>query len=244
MASTPTCCTPTQDRALPCAVRACLLGMAFTAMPVCAEPLQPIIRSIDAHVSGAMTQAEQTAVTTQARTRRVMCAWPLSCPEQPPRASQGLRDNPNVLDYASEIASASMAWGVESALIRAVIHAESAFNPNAVSPKGAQGLMQLMPQTASRFGVTDSFDPEQNINGGTRYLAWLLTRFDGNERLAVAAYNAGEGAVDRHEGVPPYQETRSYVDRVERLVGVYRQSVEGKTTASNAPVATQVNGPV
>jgi soluble lytic murein transglycosylase-like protein len=155
-----------------------------------------------------------------------------------------LRDNPNVLDYASEIASASMAWGVESALIRAVIHAESAFNPNAVSPKGAQGLMQLMPQTASRFGVTDSFDPEQNINGGTRYLAWLLTRFDGNERLAVAAYNAGEGAVDRHEGVPPYQETRSYVDRVERLVGVYRQSIEGKTTASNAPVATQVNGPV
>jgi len=111
--------------------------------------------------------------------------------------------------------------------VRAVIHAESAFNPNAVSHKGAQGLMQLMPETASRFGVADPFMADQNIRGGVAYLAWLLKRFDGDQRLVSAAYNAGEGAVERNGGVPPYQETLRYVDRVALLAQRYRGALAG-----------------
>ncbi len=116
--------------------------------------------------------------------------------------------------FSEEIALAAARHGVDPAFVRAVIHAESAFNPNALSNKGAQGLMQLMPATAERFGVTDAFTPAQNIEGGTRYLAWLLQRFGGDARLAAAGYNSGEGSVDRYGGVPPFQETQRFVERV------------------------------
>ncbi|OYV28794.1 MAG: hypothetical protein B7Z82_01855, partial [Halothiobacillus sp. 20-54-6] len=105
-------------------------------------------------------------------------------------------------------------FGVDPTLVRAVMHAESAFNPNAVSSAGAGGLMQLMPQTAARFGVADRFNPSENIAGGVAYLAFLLDLFNGNQQLAVAAYNAGEGAVQKYAGVPPYNETQQYVTRV------------------------------
>lgn len=126
--------------------------------------------------------------------------------------------------YHPEIAAAAREFGVEEAVVRAVIHAESAYNPTALSRAGAQGLMQLMPGTARRFGVGDAYDAAQNIRGGVRYLAWLLKRFNGDMALAAAGYNAGEGAVDRHGGVPPYSETRRYVQRVELLAGRYRQA--------------------
>jgi soluble lytic murein transglycosylase-like protein len=128
----------------------------------------------------------------------------------------------NATAFDSEIASASRQYGVDEAVVRAIIHAESSFNPNARSKAGAQGLMQLMPATASRFGVTDAYDASQNIRGGVKYLAWLLKRFDGNVRLAAAGYNAGEGAVDKYDGVPPYAETRRYVERVGVLADRYR----------------------
>lgn len=134
-----------------------------------------------------------------------------------------LRLNTNA--YAAEIKAASQAYGVEEAIVRAIIHAESAYRPHVQSNKGAQGLMQLIPATARRFGVNDSFDPGQNINGGVQYLSWLLRRYQQDLTLAAAAYNAGEGAVDRYGGVPPYKETRLYVARVGQLAERYRKAL-------------------
>lgn len=131
----------------------------------------------------------------------------------------------NTTAFQSEVQAAAREFGVEEAVIRAIMHAESAYNPNALSRVGAQGLMQLMPATARRFGVSNAFDPGQNIRGGVQYLSWLLKRFNGNLTLAAAGYNAGEGAVDRHKGVPPYSETRRYVERVAVLAERYRGNV-------------------
>lgn len=116
--------------------------------------------------------------------------------------------------YRDEIRSAARLHKVSELLLMAVIAVESAGKPKAVSPKGARGLMQLIPATASRFGVKDSFDTQQNVNGGAAYLSWLLKEFRGDVLLALAGYNAGEGAVRKHGGVPPYTETRDYVVKV------------------------------
>jgi len=124
--------------------------------------------------------------------------------------------------YRDEIAAAARQHGVDESIVRAIIHAESAYNPNALSRAGAQGLMQLMPATARRFGVSNAFDARQNIQGGVQYLAWLLKRFNNNLTLAAAGYNAGEGAVDKYNGVPPYSETQRYVQRVGQLADRYR----------------------
>jgi soluble lytic murein transglycosylase-like protein len=132
-----------------------------------------------------------------------------------PYASHSL--DPASLDAL--VANASQAGGVPPGLVRAVVMAESAGNPSAVSVAGAQGLMQLMPGTAAGCGIADPFDPTQNVTCGTSYLRSLLNRYHDNVTLAVAAYNAGPGAVDRYHGVPPYAETRAYVVRV---INAYR----------------------
>ncbi len=131
----------------------------------------------------------------------------------------------NTLAYESEIASAAREFGVEESIVRAIIHAESSYNPVALSRAGAMGLMQLMPATARRFGVSDAYNASQNIRGGVQYLAFLLKRYQGNLTLAAAGYNAGEGAVDRNGGVPPYAETQRYVQRVAVLAERYRSNV-------------------
>ncbi len=135
----------------------------------------------------------------------------------------------NVAAYAAEIRAAATQHGVDEAIVRAIIHAESSFNPNARSRVGAQGLMQLMPPTARRFGVSNAYDPTQNIHGGVQYLAWLLKRYNGDLTLAAAGYNAGEGAVDKYKGVPPYSETRRYVERVRVLAERYRGILPGRS---------------
>jgi soluble lytic murein transglycosylase-like protein len=117
-------------------------------------------------------------------------------------------------EYDHIIKSFANEYGVDHALVKAVIHAESGYNPNAVSNKGAAGLMQLMPKTAQGLKVYDSFDPRENIRGGVRYLKFLLDTFKGDVTLALAAYNAGLNKVAKYGGVPPYNETRNYVSKV------------------------------
>jgi soluble lytic murein transglycosylase len=136
------------------------------------------------------------------------------------------------------IRQACQRYGVEFALVKAVIKAESAFDPGALSPAGARGLMQLMPDTASLHGVTNIHDPQNNIDGGVRHLRLLLDRFRGNLTLTVAAYNAGAEAVARYRGVPPYAETQEYVRRVLQ----YRESYRQRSTFEQAPLGSAFSG--
>jgi len=124
--------------------------------------------------------------------------------------------------YDDMIARTAASLRIDPSLIKAVMHVESAFDRNAISPKGARGLMQLMPGTARRYGVASAFDPRQNIIGGARYLRDLLYRFHQDHRLALAGYNAGENAVERYNGIPPYPETQHYVRKVIDLYKKYR----------------------
>lgn len=133
------------------------------------------------------------------------------------------KNDPGSLYYPL-VVKISKQYQVDPLLVKAVIAAESGFNPNAVSHVGAEGLMQLMPRTAKSLGVKDSFNPEHNINGGVKYLKKLLVRFDGDVTLALAAYNAGSRNVRKYRGVPPYRETRNYIDKVCRFLNDYKKT--------------------
>lgn len=150
-----------------------------------------------------------------------------NAPTDPRYQRDGLSPRPGVtwtrmqltsLPYAEEVTAAAGRYGIPAPLIHAVIRVESGYNPRAVSRRGAQGLMQLMPETAALLGVRDSFNPYQNIDAGARHLRGLMERFGDDLPLVLAAYNAGEQAVVTYRGVPPFQETRQYVSRV---IGLY-----------------------
>ncbi|AEF99744.1 lytic transglycosylase domain-containing protein [Methylomonas methanica] len=138
-----------------------------------------------------------------------------ACKQPVPKLNLVAEANPNKQVVAGWVNQIAPRYGIDPELVMAVIRAESAFNVSALSNKNAQGLMQLIPETAARFGVADSWDPIQNIKGGTAYLHWLIRRFDGKVDLVLAAYNAGEGAVERYHGVPPYRETQNYVKQIQ-----------------------------
>ena len=141
--------------------------------------------------------------------------------------------------YDGIIAEAASTHQVDSGLIKAVMHTESGFNPNARSPVGAQGLMQLMPATARRFAVSNAYDPAQNVLGAARYLSFLLKRFNYNTELALAAYNAGEGNVDKYRGIPPFRETQDYVRRVmSRYKNLYAGNISTTPMSASAMSAS------
>jgi soluble lytic murein transglycosylase-like protein len=140
----------------------------------------------------------------------------------------------NFEKYDPEIWKASQRYSVDYNLVKAVIKAESNFNPKAVSRAGARGLMQLMPQTANLLQVNDSFHPEENIDGGVRYLRYLMNLYNDNLQLALAAYNAGEKAVFKYRGIPPYPETQTYVQRVLRYYQEYSRETRSPVQPSHS----------
>jgi Transglycosylase SLT domain len=144
--------------------------------------------------------------------------------------------DPNAYDRL--IKRLAVANQLDASLVKAVMHVESAFNPHAVSDKGAQGLMQVMPETGQRYGVLDLFDPVQNVRASTLYLKDLQKLFKGNTKLVLAAYNAGENAVLRHRGIPPYQETQDYVRKVTKMHQVYaaEEKAEAERLAAAQPL--------
>ncbi len=153
---------------------------------------------------------------------------PFSLPHPKPGVDSAVAASapPVTADLDRVIDEASRRHGVRRDLIRAIIQTESEFDARAVSSRGACGLMQLMPGTVRRFGVVDCFDGRENILAGTRYLKVLLTRYEGSVAISIAAYHAGEGAVARHRGIPPYRQTRAYLRRVQALLG---SGEEGRT---------------
>jgi hypothetical protein len=140
-----------------------------------------------------------------------------------PQAASGPMTPEQAADLEKMVDRIAGEQGVESPLVHSVIRAESNYNPDAISPKGALGLMQLIPETAKRFGVSDAFDPQENIQGGVKYLRFLLDYYQGDYSRTIAAYNAGEAAVDKYNGIPPYTETRNYVNQVAKNLKAARE---------------------
>jgi soluble lytic murein transglycosylase-like protein len=200
------------------------------AMPLLAESV-PSALPADASQTQPATKV-RTVVYADVKTGRLVrtAAAPVTQNQAPSKAPQELTD------LVDRIAAQQ---GVEAPLVQSVIQAESNYNPVAVSPKGAQGLMQLIPSTARRFGVTDTFNVAENIQGGVRYLRFLLDYYHDDYTKSIAAYNAGEAAVDKYNGVPPYAETLGYVRTVSKNL-----SAERKRQASSAqPIAGGISTP-
>jgi soluble lytic murein transglycosylase-like protein len=193
-----------------------LIGPAFAASPGAAQ--QGRVRSV---------------VQADAATGRLVRTFVAA-----PRIVSKAQSTAEQAQFKEMVNRIAVQEGVETPLVQSVIRAESNYNPDAVSPKGAMGIMQLIPATAKRFGVSDAFDPEENIQGGVRYLKFLLDYYQGDYPRAIAAYNAGEAAVDKYHGIPPFAETQNYVVQVAKNLEAARQ------TPANAPtdVVSNIEG--
>ena len=161
-------------------------------------------------------------------------------PEPPAADARPAAANPGIDEAVERIAAEH---SLSPQLIHSVIKVESNYNPYAVSNKGALGLMQLIPETARRFGVADVFNPVENIQGGAKYLRYLLDLYDGNYPLALAAYNAGEKSVERYGGIPPFAETQNYVILVRRQLELARKAAAAKAVAPPAPKTAETGNP-
>jgi len=197
------------------------IAMLFLAIMLFGPGISPvqadIYRHVDANGVVHFTNAPQYTNLTNKRD------WSFYRAERRP-ADASAGNQQLIHAYKDIIRHYASSYRLEEALVKAVIKAESNYNPQAVSRKGARGLMQLIPETARQMRVSDPFDPMQNIRGGSNYLRLMLDQFNGNIDLALAAYNAGPNAVQRHGGIPPYEETRTYVKRVRRYLDLYRRA--------------------
>ena len=190
----------------------------------------PNLWGVNGTQRGTLYEREQDGKTVYS-TRNLPGSTPvLAFSVTPPPGAQahpglGRIGKPQPAVHAADFRAAAKANKIDDAWLRAVAHAESGMQPDAVSPKGAQGMMQLLPATAREYRVSNPFSATESIQGGARYLSMLLKRYKGDRRLAAAAYNAGMGTVQRYGGIPPYRETQDYVEKVEALYTLYREAL-------------------
>ena len=207
-----------------------IIAIAIPTLAVCAESVAPprattVVRADER--SGRLVRSVKVVHSVSVAPEETVV-------ESLTEAAASETQEPRHLTLTELIDKISTEIGVEAPLVHSVIRAESNYNPTALSPKGAQGLMQLIPSTAKRFGVRNSYDPQDNIQGGVKYLKFLLEYFQGDYAKAIAAYNAGENAVDRYKGIPPYAETRNYVYAVAKNLKAAR-AVEARKVAEATP---------
>jgi soluble lytic murein transglycosylase-like protein len=202
------------------------------------EPSRRMLRTVGGpttDVPGCMREAPPPEALVAKATPPAVSATSASTPAAAEAARHGAPAH--APRHLVEMAAATAErHGVAPRLVMAIVEAESNFDIVALSPRNARGLMQLIPETAARFGVSNAFDPVQNLRGGTAYLQWLLARFEGDVALVAAAYNAGEGAVERYLGVPPYAETRAYVRKVMASVQTLRLPYDAAVTAPSPQI--------
>lgn len=191
----------------------------------------PNLWGVNGAQSGVLYEREQDGVTVYGTrnlpgSTRLMAFTVIPPPDSSAHAGLGSMGPPRIDVHAAIFRVAARANGIEDAWLRAIAHAESDLRDDAVSPKGAQGIMQLLPSTSVDYRVKHPFSAKESIRGGAQYLGTLLRRYQGDRRLAAAAYNAGVAAVERYQGIPPYAETQAYVDKVEALYALYRQALQ------------------